>query len=296
MSALQKLIALERKTKTIGFDWPNIDTIIDQATSECKEIRQTIELKEGQERLQEEIGDLLHAAVSLCVFMNMDVEQTLAQVNKKFGARLDALQQVAAQRGYTCLKGQPFDFLLELWEEAKRRTGKAAQALQPEIRLLELQDIPQIVDCFVACDWPKPAVTFEGYFQEQLRSERLMWVALVEGNFAGYVTLKWLSSYQPFKEKNIPEIKDLNVLPSFRNQGIGSKLMDIAENVAKEKGACVGIGVGLYDGYGEAQKLYVKRDYIPDGRGISYHNTPVAAGSSVCVDDGLILWLTKEFA
>ena len=63
---------------------------------------------------------------------------------------------------------------------------------------------------------------------------------------------------------------------------------------AGAKGKTVGIGVGLYDGYGAAQKLYVKRGYIPDGQGITYNYKPVAYGEKVPLDDDLVLWFTKE--
>jgi GNAT superfamily N-acetyltransferase len=106
--------------------------------------------------------------------------------------------------------------------------------------------------------------------------------------------LKWQSSYKPFHEKSIPEIKDLNVLPPFQKQGIGSELLDTAEEAAKIQANLVGIGVGLYEDYGTAQKLYINRGYRPDGRGVTYNYQPVVPGSSVCIDDDLVLWFTKE--
>jgi GNAT superfamily N-acetyltransferase len=108
------------------------------------------------------------------------------------------------------------------------------------------------------------------------------------------VTLKWQSSYGPFNEKSIPEIKDLNVIPSFQRQGIGSQLLDVAEEVAKEHGNVVGIGVGLSKDYGQAQKLYINRGYIPDGEGLTYDYKPIHQGNTVAVDDELCLWLTKK--
>lgn len=92
-------------------------------------------------------------------------------------------------------------------------------------------------------------------------------MANVHNQFAGYVTLKWQSQYPSFKAENIPEIMDLNVLPAFRKMGIGSLLLDRAEKEAATRSKVVGIGVGLYagadGGYGPAQRLYVKRGYIP---------------------------------
>ena len=127
MSPLQKLIVLERQTSLMGFDWPNTEMIIDQAISECDEIKRTIQMREGRKRLQEEVGDLLHAAISLCVFEGLDVEETLEQANSKFGARLEALQQIIKSRGFSTLKDQPFDFLLELWEEAKHLANNSVK-------------------------------------------------------------------------------------------------------------------------------------------------------------------------
>ena len=109
----------------MGFDWPNTETIIDQAISECHEIKCAIQADEGRKRLQEEAGDLLHAAISLCLFEGFDVDETLERVNKKFEGRLEALQQIIKDRGLPTVKGQPFDFLLELWEEAKHITNNS---------------------------------------------------------------------------------------------------------------------------------------------------------------------------
>jgi len=83
--------------------------------------------------------------------------------------------------------------------------------------------------------------------------------------------------YQPFRLSKIPEILDLNVLPPHRNSGIGSKLLETAETMASTQ-TIVGIGVGLYDGYGEAQKLYIKRGYMTDGLGITYNYQPYCSG------------------
>ena len=47
MSALPKLITLELKAENLGFEWPTIEAIIDQAISECDEIRQSIKLTRG---------------------------------------------------------------------------------------------------------------------------------------------------------------------------------------------------------------------------------------------------------
>ena len=166
------------------------------------------------------------------------------------------------------------------------------------IKSFSASEIPIIVDAFGRANWPKPASIFETYLQEQLTGARLVWVAYVNDQFAGYVTLNWQSQYESFAAARIPEIMDLNVLPPFRKVGVGSMLLDIAEKEAAIKSDVVDIGVGLYGGpdggYGAAQRLYIKRGYIPDGKGVTYNYQPSIPGNSYPLDDNLVLWFTKK--
>lgn len=159
---------------------------------------------------------------------------------------------------------------------------------------LREKDIPIIVDSFAKASWPKPSSTFEKYFKEQNQNERCVWLAYLEHHLAGYITLTWQSAYEPFQALNIPEIMDLNVLPSFRKQGIGSLLIARAEEEAFKQHDTVGIGVGLYTDHGQAIKIYIDRGYKPDGRGITYNYQRVEPGHNACVDDDLILWFSKK--
>lgn len=169
------------------------------------------------------------------------------------------------------------------------------QGLSLEIKPLKMSDINTIVSVFKDLGWNKSSALFEKYLQEQNDRQRNIWVAWHGKEFVGYVTLKWHSDYMPFKAKGIPEINDLNVLPKYRTKGVGSKLLALAENEASIKSNFVGLGVGLYSDYGNAQKLYVKRGYIPDGCGITYRDQPCAWGDTVNIDDDLVLWFIKAF-
>ncbi|OCH99155.1 GNAT family acetyltransferase [Legionella jamestowniensis] len=166
------------------------------------------------------------------------------------------------------------------------------------IKALELSDIPVIVDAFQKANWQKPASLFKAYYQEQQQSARVIWLAFLQGQFAGYITLKWESQYESFAKQKIPEIMDLNVLPNFRKQGIGSTLLKSAEEKAASQRDVVGIGVGLYGGldggYGAAQRLYVRRGYSPDGLGVTYGYKSTVPGKTYPLDDDLILWFTKK--
>jgi len=110
-------------------------------------------------------------------------------------------------------------------------------------------------------------------------------VATDDDRFVGYMTVRWESAYFG----GLPDIQDFNVLPPYRRRGIGSGLMDAAETLVAERSAVVGIGVGLYADYGQAQRVYVRRGYLPDGRGLMYDGQPVAPGNTVRNDDAATL-------
>jgi GNAT superfamily N-acetyltransferase len=162
------------------------------------------------------------------------------------------------------------------------------------IRLLDEKDIPEITIAFQELGWHKPASLYERYLKEQWNGLRRVFVASLEGEFAGYLTICWRSSYEPFRNQHIPEIVDFNVLPKFRRQGIGTQLMDVAEHNIAGVNRVAGIGVGLDPDFGAAQRLYVLRGYIPDGRGLHYRDHYVTYGEQIAVDYDLTLYFTKE--
>ena len=72
--------------------------------------------------------------------------------------------------------------------------------------------------------------------------------------------------------------------------------MEVAEQLAATQSPIVGLGVGLYNDYGSAQKLYIKKGYIPDGYGVTYNYQAVIPGDSAPIDDDLVLWFTKDIS
>ncbi len=164
---------------------------------------------------------------------------------------------------------------------------------KPIIRLLEDKDVEVISAAFMALGWNKPISLYEGYWKEQAKNERTVFVAHMENIFTGYITVRWNSYYPPFIESGIPEIMDFNVLPRFRRLGIGTLLMNKAEETIRQNHPVAGIGVGMTSDYGAAQQLYVKRGYIPDGRGAIYYNKAVEYGQQLIVNDDLVLYFTR---
>jgi GNAT superfamily N-acetyltransferase len=161
-----------------------------------------------------------------------------------------------------------------------------------EIRPLRTDDPPVIAAAMAALGWDKPESQYVRYLAEQESETRNVLVATVDGTYVGYVTVYWVSPYFG----TIPEISDFNVLPSYCKRGIGSALMDAAEAKVAERSPVVGIGVGLYPDYGQAQRMYVRRGYLPDGRGLIYDGRQVPPMETIRNDDSATLMFTKDLS
>lgn len=124
MNLIKKLIDLEKNAVDFGFQWENAEQIMQQIQSECLEVNEHLQSKSHSNHasLQEEIGDLLHAVFSLCLFCKLDPEQTLGDALNKFETRLTQVKCIAAEYGLNNVKDKPLDLLMKIWNEAKLRT------------------------------------------------------------------------------------------------------------------------------------------------------------------------------
>lgn len=158
------------------------------------------------------------------------------------------------------------------------------------IRQINQNDVESFPKAFAAQGWDKPRARFEAYLAAQRDGAYTVLVAEVDAAPAGYVLLKPCAMAGPYAGQGIPEIADLNVLAAYQHRGVGSALLDEAERLA---GGPVTLGVGLHAGYGAAQRLYVKRGYVPDGSGVWYRDRPATPYAAVENDDDLVLYMVK---
>ena len=161
------------------------------------------------------------------------------------------------------------------------------------IRKMQTSDVKELSQGFINQGWPGREEILARYFLEQESGEREVLVAEVGGDLAGYITILPCAKQGPFAEI-YPELSDFNVFEPFQNQGIGKLLLEEAEKRVRLISDKVTLGVGLHSGYGPAQRLYIKRGYIPDGTGVWYQNHQPAM-NAVCEDIGeLVLYLSKN--
>ncbi|CEJ14547.1 Acetyltransferase (GNAT) family protein [bacterium YEK0313] len=165
---------------------------------------------------------------------------------------------------------------------------------------LRIDDLaPADVEAVVSVDggngWNSDRILWDRYLAEQAHGLRTVLIAWSHDHPIGYGTLAWASDYAPFRLRDMPEINNLCVARSHRQSGVATTLIRTLENKARSSGkAGIGIGVGLYADYGNAQRLYARLGFRPDGEGVTYRGRRAEPGKQVCLDDDLILWLSKD--
>lgn len=162
------------------------------------------------------------------------------------------------------------------------------------IRNMQESDVQVIVNEENAQGWHVSAEKYETRLKHQKEGKSISLVAEYRGNLAGYINIYPNSERGAFANRGYAEIIDFGVLIKYRNHGIGSKLMDIAEQIASQHSPVVYLGVGMHNGYGNAQRLYIKRGYIPDGSGVWYGESVCEQYAECCNDDDLVLYLSKQ--
>jgi tetrapyrrole methylase family protein / MazG family protein len=108
---------LTRRAARIGFDWTNIEGVIEKMNEEAEELRQALDTG-GREKMEEEMGDLLFAAVNLARFLQIDPEIALKKANAKFSGRFRRMEELAEESGKTLAKVSR-ERMEEFWETAK---------------------------------------------------------------------------------------------------------------------------------------------------------------------------------
>lgn len=163
------------------------------------------------------------------------------------------------------------------------------------IRSLRPEDAQVIAREEVAQGWVNASPKkYEQRLRDQQEGKAIALAAEYCGQVAGYINVYLAPEQGAFAGQGIPEIVDFGVLAKYRNRGIGSRLMDAAERIAAEHADTVFLGVGLHSGYGSAQRMYIKRGYIPDGSGVWYQDAVCAPYAGCRNDDDLVLYLSKK--
>jgi tetrapyrrole methylase family protein/MazG family protein len=115
MPALAYALEISRRAVRVGFEWENIEGVIDKLAEEIREIKEA----RGREEKEREYGDLLFTLVNVARWEGFDAEAALREANRKFFKRFTRMEELCRRRGLDFIK-LSFKEKDELWEEAKR--------------------------------------------------------------------------------------------------------------------------------------------------------------------------------
>ena len=146
----------------------------------------------------------------------------------------------------------------------------------------------------IAQGWNDGTAKYEARLRDHAQGKAIALTAEYRGSVAGYISLYVEARSGPYAGEGIPEIVDFGVLEKARGRGVGTRLMDVAEQIASDFCDTVCLGVGLHSGYGRAQRMYAKRGYVPDGSGVWYRDEVCAPYTACCNDDDLVLYMAKR--
>ena len=113
LPALAYAHKLQKRAGKMGFDWDDADGPADKVREELTEVEQA-----STDAVEEEVGDLLFAAVALGRHLGVDAETALRKAARKFRDRLARMEKSAQERG-AALKEMSAEELDRLWSEAK---------------------------------------------------------------------------------------------------------------------------------------------------------------------------------
>jgi tetrapyrrole methylase family protein/MazG family protein len=119
MPALAYAYEISRRAVRVGFEWENVEGVIDKLIEEVKEIKEA----GSREEKAREFGDLLFTLVNYARWQGIDAEAALREANRKFYRRFARMEELCRQRGKELekLSLKEWD---ELWEEAKKGLDK----------------------------------------------------------------------------------------------------------------------------------------------------------------------------
>jgi len=118
MPALGYSQEIQHRVAQVGFDWEDVDGVIDKLAEEIREFKQA----GSQQETAQEFGDLLFTLANIARRLGVDLEATLRQANRRFYRRFTYMEELCRQRGLN-FGELSFDEQNALWEEAKKVEG-----------------------------------------------------------------------------------------------------------------------------------------------------------------------------
>jgi tetrapyrrole methylase family protein/MazG family protein len=116
LPSLTQAQTYQKRAARMGFDWEDIEDVLDKIPEEIQEIRSAGD----QSERRDEVGDLLFALVNIARWLDIDAESALRGANRRFKERFSYIEKEARATGRE-LSEMTLEELDSLWEQAKRK-------------------------------------------------------------------------------------------------------------------------------------------------------------------------------
>ncbi|GAB6184083.1 nucleoside triphosphate pyrophosphohydrolase [Thermodesulfovibrio hydrogeniphilus] len=117
LPALLRAYKIQSRVAKVGFDWENVEGVIEKIQEEISELRDAVNSGD-KEKVEEELGDVLFSIVNLARFLKIDPETALRKTNRKFEERFKKLESIVKEQGKD-LKDMTLSEMDEIWEKVK---------------------------------------------------------------------------------------------------------------------------------------------------------------------------------
>jgi tetrapyrrole methylase family protein/MazG family protein len=114
MPALAASQEMQERAAALGYDWPDIEGVLEKVAEELAELARAA----GSDERREEFGDLLLVVVNVGRKLGIETEGALRAANDKFRRRFRRVEVAVAERG-VAIRDLDFEALDELWDAAK---------------------------------------------------------------------------------------------------------------------------------------------------------------------------------
>ncbi|MDN0088982.1 nucleoside triphosphate pyrophosphohydrolase [Yersinia nurmii] len=121
LPALMKAHKIQKRCAAVGFDWDTLGPVLDKVYEEIDEVM--FEAKQAvvdEEKLGEEIGDLLFATVNLSRHLGHKAENALQAANRKFERRFRQVEQIVTASGRTMEEASLAE-MEAAWQQVKKQ-------------------------------------------------------------------------------------------------------------------------------------------------------------------------------
>ena len=118
LPSLWRAEKVQKKARKAGFDWDDVSGPLDKLSEELDELKTAVA---ENSNIEEELGDLLFAAVNLSRFVKVDCESALTAATDKFIRRFAQVEELAKEQG-RAMESMTLNELDQLWDEAKHKT------------------------------------------------------------------------------------------------------------------------------------------------------------------------------